>query len=173
MSHWYVRTIASASGEGAYIGEIKDPWACQGNVNGPSPSLVGVHTSFPGLSEGTAMTVSTAWGPKYGGLTTRCASNPWVSGYLGPQSSLQLQHLEAPVTRFCSTANLPPSFTVEGGAIRRGATVATLCRVWRLKPALAQGAVVRTNSRDTISQPKLSPVCDGPAPSFGGPARGS
>ena len=79
---------------------IKVPWTCQGNVNGPSPSLVGVHTSFPGLSEGTAMTVSTAWGPKYGGLTTRCASNPWVSGYAEPQSSLQLQHLEALATGF-------------------------------------------------------------------------
>ena len=47
LSHWYVRAIASASSEGAYIGEYQVPWACQGNVNGPSPSLVGVHTSFP------------------------------------------------------------------------------------------------------------------------------
>ena len=36
--------------------------------------------------------------------------------------------------------------------------------VWRLKPALAQGAVVRTNSRDTIYQAEISPVCDEPAP---------
>ena len=142
-----VSACTAPSAGGRTLENIKVPWACQGNVNGPSPSLVGVHTSFPGLSEGTAMTVSTAWGPKCGGLTTRCASNPWVSGYLGPQSSLQLQHLEAPVTRFCLSANLPPSFTVEGGAIRKGATMAPLRRIWRLKPALAQEAVVRTNSR--------------------------
>ena len=42
--------------------KIKVPWACQGNVNGPSPSLVGVHTSFPELSEGAVMTVSTVNG---------------------------------------------------------------------------------------------------------------
>ena len=38
--------------------------------------------------------------------------------------------------------------------------MATIRRVWRLKPALAQGAVVRTNSRDTIYQAKISPACD-------------
>ena len=92
---------------GRTLEKIKVPWACQGNVNGLSPSLVGVHTSFPGLSEGTAMTVLMAWGPKYGGLTTRCASNPCVSGYLGPQSSLQLQHMEALATGF-STLTTPP-----------------------------------------------------------------
>ena len=138
---------------GRTLENIKVPWACQGNVNGPSPSLVGVHTSFPGLSEGTAMTVSTAWGPKYGGLTTRCASNPWVSGYLGPQSSLQLQHLEALVTGFSTLATPPPSFTVEGGANKANVWPA-FAVVWRPKPALAQGMVGRTNSRDTISNSK-------------------
>ena len=42
--------------------------------------------------------------------------------------------------------------------------MATICRVLRLKPALAQGAVTRTNSRDTIYQAKISPVCDELAP---------
>ena len=31
-------------------------------------------------------------------------------------------------------------------------------------PALVQGVVVRTNSRDTIYQAEISPVCDKPAP---------
>ena len=34
---------------------------------------------------------------------------------------------------------------------------------WRPKHALAKGVVVRTNSRDTIHQAKLSPACDEPA----------
>ena len=35
--------------------------------------------------------------------------------------------------------------------------------VSRVKPALAQGVIVRTNSRDITHQAKLSPACDGPA----------
>ena len=70
--------------------------------------------------EGTTMTVSTAWGPKHGGITTRCASNPWVSGYLGPQSSLQLQHLEALVTGFSTLADpSPPHLRSSGVQIRQ------------------------------------------------------
>ena len=36
---------------------LKVPWLCQGIVNRPPPSLVGVHTSVPGLSERIAITV--------------------------------------------------------------------------------------------------------------------
>ena len=131
---------------------IKVPWACQGNVNGPSPSLVGVHTSFPGPSEDTDMTVSTTWGPKCGGLTTQCA-----------QSSLQLQHLEEFVTGFSTLATPPASFTVEQGANKAKVWLA-FAVAWRPKPALAQGVVGRTNSRDKYHyHTKISLACDEPA----------
>ena len=63
------------SGEGHTEEKIKSPWSFWGSRQYQWSLLHfgWVHTGFSGLSEGTFMTVSTAWGKKpRGGLTIQC-----------------------------------------------------------------------------------------------------
>ena len=113
-----------------FLGHAK---AGQGNVNGPSPSLVGMHTSFPGLSEGIVITVSAAAkhvGPE--GVPPDRARSLFGNRdtYIGPKSSLYHIILEALVTGISTLVILTPSFTVEGAQTKRSELV-LLCR--RLK----------------------------------------